>query len=654
MSKFIANVLLTAILLGLALVSVCLFNRAAAPQQKILPVEGALSPDYGGILADISPESLEASLEVLCAEPSRFSGSPGCERAADHVERTLRGLGYAVMSQPFGLTVPVTKYAEVTDLAGTPVAGVTLLPMIPNWFRTATVPPGGLEGTVLSAKRGLARELEGEDVQGNFVLLPVGISWSTVAAMGAAAVLYYDDGRGTVGSRWDHHKDASFDVPRFLVTGEATALVGQRVRLRARVDFEERRTRNIIAAFDVPDSPEALILNTYYDAHSYVPDLAPGAGPACSTAVFLDTARRLAAERANLRRSVVLVATSGHGQGLFGVREFMRAVGIRDARDGAVRDAEDGLQAVAEELRLAQAATAVARDGAYWAADSVEAEAVYWTGRDAGVEETFADLVRRVFDEDLMATVEDTTQARVDWIRDDMSVRDADGSESRTFLAYDSARAARQKIQAILSTPLGRTKGQWAEYLRDGDVPARVVRTGEERTKRLLWLKAVAEARAALARSLARYARLLFLGIDVTAATEGVALVCGEVGSVANCMPADAEVMAQLQAAGEALDLASGEGAYVRNAKGQRIISNLVRGKACLILFSPMFVVKFPKRSTYTIRPLTLKPRRAEGFGMRIRFIERARGPIVSIGAFAARCAAAGAKTSRPWKVRLL
>src|SRR5690606_15907967 len=123
-----------------------------------------------------------------------------------------------------------------------PVAGVSIVPLLPNWFRTNSTPPtGGIRGTVYRGERGLAREFENIDLSGNIVMLPTGSPWTTVAAMGAAAVLYVDDPAQPAKQNWSHTLEASIDVPRFFVQGTQAAieaLVGQEITLHAGQDFE--------------------------------------------------------------------------------------------------------------------------------------------------------------------------------------------------------------------------------------------------------------------------------------------------------------------------------------------------------------------------------------------------------------------------------
>lgn len=587
MNKVVANVFLTFVLVALCAAGLFFFNRAAAPYPKVLPVEGAVLPDYEAIISTVTEDGLREDLEALCVPSSRFSGTPGCDQAADYIAARLRALGYKVLEQPLSVTVPLTRHARILDERGREIEGIRIYPMLPNWFRTVTTTPEGLRGKVYRGEKGLAREFRDVNLQGNFVLLPVGTPWNTVAGMGAGAVLYFDDGSRRVGAKWSHNVNASFTLPRFFVTGDAAALEGKTVTISARVDFAECTVRNIVAILEAPGSHEAVIVDTYYDSYSYVPDLAPGAQQACSAAVFLSVAEHLIREAHELKRAVVLVATAGHGQGLFGIREFTRALGACDRRPKSLEDAVSAPRDVEDELELAGSALAVAGDPAYWSACGEDAETAYWGARSEDLKEYFYGLLAAALDLDMMEAVEEVTRCRVGWVRENMPVHDEAGGDARSFTAYNEARKRQERVQAVLSIPAGKLKKQWTQYLSDHNIPSRVKDEGKKNIETLARRLLEAEARARLAENLARYERVLFLGIDLTSRSGRIGLACGETDAESLCMPADAEIASQLRRAGERLNEVSFSSAettadeaddtYVETRGGLPRIVNLLR-----------------------------------------------------------------------------
>lgn len=569
--------LLTVVLAGLCVAGLFFFNRAAAPPAKILPLTGASEPDYGAIMSTVTEDALRGDIESLCKAESRFSGTPGCAAAGDLIRDKLRAMGYNALEQPFRLTTPTTQHASILDETGREMSGLRLYPLLPNWFRTATTPPDGLTGRVYAGAEGLAREFRGVNLRGNIALLPIGVSWNTVAAMGAAAIFYHQDPKRDIGQGWSHHVDASANVPRFLVVGDIAALAGRTVTVKTRVDFVEKTAKNIVAFTEVPGADEAIIVGAYYDSYSYAPDLAPGAQQACGAAAFLGVAQHLAREAKELKRSVVLLATAGHGQGLFGIREFVGALGTGEDRARAQRETAAQKTEAAIRLESAKAVLAAAEDPAYWAASGIEAEDAYWAQRGENAREGMDAMFRMVFGEDMIAAEEEVSAARVDWFRDNMAVHKEDGGEMESFAAYNKAREKQDAVQAVMATPPGKVKKMWKEHVDAHHVRQRTIEKCRKNIENLSFSSEEATVRAHLAERLAPYKRLLFVGIELTSASGRIGLTCGEEEGKPQCMPADLEIASQLRVAGEKLSEMTPQ--LVKRAEEKRIRAYLETDK---------------------------------------------------------------------------
>ncbi|MBM4037947.1 MAG: M28 family peptidase, partial [Planctomycetes bacterium] len=568
MRRLLGNAVLTLVLGALCLAALFAFNRLAAPQPCILPPSGVEPPNYKAIAADVTEEGIRKDIESLCRRPSRSPWSEGLSEASMSLLIELQKLGYEVLEQPFAVTAPFTRHASIGDEAGRDLAGIAIHPLLPNWFRTVTTPHEGLRGKVFRGEKGLAREFKDVDLRGNFALLPLGTPWTTVAGMGAAAVLYYDDGKQLAGARWGDHVDASVNLPRFLVTGDAASLAGGIVTIKARVDLATGFSSNIVAILDVPNPDgEAVVVNAHLDAHSYAPDVAPGAQQAGGVGALLSLAKHLAAERAHLKRSVVLIVTGGHAQGLAGMREFIRALGAREQREQVRKQLAAEWHDADGQPFIADLARRVAQD---------PDDTVAW-GRNPKVRGLLNELLREVLNQELMAAVEEVAQRRVDWVRDGLAVRDEHGGEAKSFAAYGEARKRQLKVQAILSAPPDKQRARLADYLGETEARQRLLDAVKERANDLHLQRMAAFARACLAESLSPYRRLLFLSLDLTARSGRVGLVCGEPKQVPACQPADAEVAAQFRLAADRLQAADPSLDYVKTKKGQPRFANLLR-----------------------------------------------------------------------------
>jgi len=576
MNKLLANTLLTVVLGALVVAVLFGFNYAAAPQDRVLPTKGAIPPDPKGILKAVTEDSLRHDLEILCNTESRLTGSDGCDAAADYIETELTAAGYRVMLQPFDVAVPMTKYAEILDENDRPIEGIQISPLLPNWFRTCTTPPEGIRGTVHASEKGLAREFEGVALEGNFVLLPLGVPWKTVAGMGVGGVLYYDDDGANKGSHWAHTQMASVNVPRFLVEGDIASLNNRTIRIRARVDFENRPTRNIMGILDAPGATELVVVSTHYDSYSYVPDRAPGAGQACSPAALLAIARNLARDQGAMKRSVMLLATAGHAQGLFGVREFVRSLGTRDMRGKALEDAAADVAEIQAREELLEEAATVAADSAYWIIVDTGAERAYWNARSEAVQDAFTELYKSALDADLMSAMEATSEARVNWVREGMPVHTDDGDDEESFVLLKKTRKAQKRIEAMLEMPPEDAKHLWGDILAEIRLADRVAVVAQKRIHALQRHMDVAAARLTTARYLDAFESMLFLSIDIGPGSQ-LALVTGSHALDASSMPADTEVMKQLTDAGRDLDAVADAPIYIKDDRQNHRYYNYVR-----------------------------------------------------------------------------
>lgn len=587
MSKWLGNAIFAIIMLSLLIGAIGIVNRVARPQERVLPPEGTKPPSYEAIYQKITPSGLTADLKAFAEMGPRMTGWPGAEAAEKYLSRELAEAGYDVVHQPVRVTVPRTRVAELTDAAGKALPDVSLYPMLPNWFRTATTPPEGITGTLYAGEQGLAREFEGVPVLGNIILLPLGKPWNVVAGMGARAILYYEtEESSAVTCNWNYNANASLNIPRFLVRGNIKDWVGRSVSLRARVDWQEVTSHNVVGILP-PQAPqledELVIVNAYYDAHSYVPDLAHGAQQSCGTVAALNAARFLASEAASLRRHVIALFTTGHGQGLVGMRDFLQVLGNAEKRQEALAQRQEALEAAQDRLAAAEEAEASLAEPGYWDVLGIEAEETFWAARSPAARQAAIAFVRRVLDEIQMAALEAFAMARVNWVRAGMPVYAEDGETTApTFAAYNEARTRKEQAKALLSVPLGRLKEhpEYSKVLSRTRVRARVKALVENRVAVLRERVAEATTQVKLAEHCAQFEKVILLNLDLTSSSGRFGLAVGVPSGV--CQPADAELGAQVRRAAEGLDAAHPEGSYVKTPTGQPRFINLLRNTTAL------------------------------------------------------------------------
>ncbi|MAE62794.1 MAG: hypothetical protein CMJ18_00860 [Phycisphaeraceae bacterium] len=574
MRRLLANAILTFLLAASCIAALVGFGRVAPPWPCVVPATGVASPDDATIHREISESSIRADLEGFSRFGGRFTGGAGLEQARRTIRGKLAEHGCETIEQPVKVVVPVTRRARLLDDAGSPISGIEIHPMLPNRFRTVTTPPGGIRSRVLRAERGRARDFEGVDPEGQIVLLPEGESWDAVAAMGAAVVLYFERDDVEVDPRWPSHLRTSLDVPRFLVRGSIDALAGRTVTVEARVDWVEQIVHNVVGIIE-PDagSDETIVLTAYYDAHCYAPDLAVGANQSAGAAALLNIAGYLSKQK-GLRRSIVLVFTPGHCQGLYGIRRFTDALGPRGRRADRLERHRERLARVSLDLERARDAASVASDDAYWSAQDATTEDAYWFSRDSGCRDEFEDRLADVLDDALLEVTDQVLHARLSWARAGRPVsRASEGAD--TFESFTRHKQRQRAVIAAQSVAPWLLKDRYRSLIADVSVRDRVAAEFRDRLGDLEFERTRTVADLAIARRLAP-GEIALLGLDLTFGSGRLAMVCGRADRAAACRPADGEIAAQFDRAARGLTAAAIDLSYERAPDGRRRFLNLV------------------------------------------------------------------------------
>jgi hypothetical protein len=402
------------------------YNLLLAPRDANLATTYSETPDYARISSTITGTALQKDLESYSAHGSRFTGSEGFYRTEEQVLARFRELGCRILFQEHDVVVPKTRFCRLLGEDGQPVPGIEIHPYYPNRLRTATTPVGGITGTVVF--KGSPAEDDKipalNQCEGNIILLRVQERFQDYANFGARAVLYFQDEGNNPKAEYYRRKEshASIDVPVFFIRGDQRRLIGKRLTVQARVDWERAPVRNLFAIFD-PDPTastgrdETLLVSAYYDAWSSVPDLAPGARQLLGLQGVLKAAEHFAASpsRAKFRRKVVFFVHGGMGQAAAGSRQLSSALGSQPEPEKVLADRAAEHEQLSRELadlkevrELLPSYFAETRDA--------KAHAALWQGRSSQLAHFRAEL-ELALDEVSLRAEEDAMAARLDWIR---------------------------------------------------------------------------------------------------------------------------------------------------------------------------------------------------------------------------------------------
>ncbi len=358
----------------------------------------------------------------------RFTGSPGFYRTESLIRDAFREAGLTLQTQEFRVVVPATVVCEILDESGAPLPDIKLFPFQPAGLSPIALPPAGLSGELVITESTDMIHLTGHLPATTFVAtyLDDAAGWRGLASVGVQAILVMEDNLARK-LRNNPDEPAPWDslfcgeeiaFPRFLVRGPLTAYAGRNLRIRAKVVWEEKTVRNLIGVLkgDNPKS-EALILNTYYDSSSIVPELAPGAEQAVPLAVQLEFLRALAPYRGALNRDVIFIATAGHAQALSGVSRLMEAVETFTVNRPNYTPPEARRAEHEAGLVLTEQALARLGDDSLWGPGSQSDFKARWLAQDEAFRTWFDTCVTRVSGEFNLDFKDQALELRLAYLR---------------------------------------------------------------------------------------------------------------------------------------------------------------------------------------------------------------------------------------------
>jgi len=281
--------------------------------------------------ADVSQDLIRQLVEI----EDRSTGTPGCSKAGDRIEKAFKTLGIKRVGRQRFL-LPVTQYQS----AYLTIKGqrTVVKPLRLNALSPQSTPAAGIQGPLYYVGAGKLQDFNSIKVEGSIILMELdsGKNWLNAPMLGAKGLIYVD--RGPT-SKWffeDKRELTSLEFPRFWMPlsqarslfgsfeTAADGLIASRVLLSSSGGWRRVQGENIYALIE-GKSPELkeqlLVVEAFYDSTGLIPGMSPGADEASSIFSLLDLARRLRDNPPG--RSVLLLATSGHAQTLAGMREFI-------------------------------------------------------------------------------------------------------------------------------------------------------------------------------------------------------------------------------------------------------------------------------------------------------------------------------------------
>ncbi|MGD2185734.1 MAG: M28 family peptidase [Desulfobacterales bacterium] len=240
---------------------------------------------------------------------------------------------------------------------------INLYPIRGNAVTPQTVTPSGLSGPLIYVGRGELKLMNAKQITDSIILMELdsGKNWLHAANLGARALIYIDRGESPKQFFKEKFELSPLQFPRFWMSlakakkvfGDfETAPEGQvapEAQLLSQVSWQIASSENIYCFVEGtdPELKERLIMvEAFYDSSASVAGLSPGADEAVSVATLLELARFL--KEHPPKRSVVLIASSGHAQTLAGMREMIWSI---SARSKDLRKLRKSFKALIKETR---------------------------------------------------------------------------------------------------------------------------------------------------------------------------------------------------------------------------------------------------------------------------------------------------------------
>jgi hypothetical protein len=307
-----------------------------------------------GAVAD-DPGYFRQVVQTLASLGERCTGSPGAWKAARFIQGEFERLGFETRgSHRFSLPAITGGGSIITLVATGENHGID--PFLGNVISPPTIGPPGLTADLVYVGNGGIQAFNNKTIANACVLMDLdsGKNWLNALALGAKALIYLSPEETDRFLFEDKMELSPVRFPRFVMArSRAEKLFGdldtlgtarEKVTVGLTSDLAWRRVQGenlyCLVPGTTPD-PEIIVVEGFYDTSAFVAGRSPGADQACSMATLLELARYLRDHPP--RRSVLLMATAGHGASLAGMREILWSFTEKRKSLNAMMDRLDGV-----------------------------------------------------------------------------------------------------------------------------------------------------------------------------------------------------------------------------------------------------------------------------------------------------------------------
>ncbi len=287
-------------------------------------------------------------IDQFSSTGNRSCGSKGADLSSKFIKSYFKDLGFnTIGSQTF--QSPVRLKTNVSIKIKKTGQSFEIDPFLSNTISPGTIGKPGLTGAVEYVAKGEIKDFNNKIIKDSVVLMDLdsGGNWINALSLGAKAIIYVYT---TIPDKFlfkDKLELSPVNFPRFIISEQKADIlfpgfrktVGNTqkdtqkntiVTITSDIKWINASIENIycmIPGTDKNIKDELIIVEGFYDTSGFIPDKSPGADQACSIASLLELARFL--KNTPPRRSLLLVATSGYGNSLAGMREMIWSIKAR-------------------------------------------------------------------------------------------------------------------------------------------------------------------------------------------------------------------------------------------------------------------------------------------------------------------------------------
>jgi len=333
--------------------SILLMLHSLLTSFSVSPVTGLNPPTQGTLSYEdiirgnyISLDRMRDDIRFLTLNATpRVTGYSGFYKAQEYIYRRFSDYNLTnVQYQWYNITVPVDLGGtlSVYSPSGALIKTYSMSHLWSNSVQLSSTPPGGISAELFYAGQGDYVDYNEHRVNESIVMLDFNTeyNWLKAIELGAKAIVFIEpDTMNNLESLTKYLYSTPIYAPRVYINredaGDLLALLAWYggtldVKLESRMEWQVKKVANIIGfSLGTTLKDQWIILFAHYDAWSVVPSQTEGATDACGIAALLELAHFYTSTPH--ARSIMFVAFSGHGEGLYGARYFVDSLVVGES-----------------------------------------------------------------------------------------------------------------------------------------------------------------------------------------------------------------------------------------------------------------------------------------------------------------------------------